>query len=221
MGSTWTKRVPRRCRDSSRPGECSCVSVHGANRLGGNSLLEAIVFGKIAGESASRFIREGGACTSSEREVADEARQFFERIAAVRRRDRGENIYQILNQLKAVMSEKAGIFRKEKTLREGLEALPALRDAYAGAFISGTCERYCQEMLAIIEFEYMLEVAKAILRGALAREETRGSHYRTDFPIRVDDGWLKHTILTSTEEGGRIEYRSVDVTKYSPEERKY
>jgi succinate dehydrogenase / fumarate reductase flavoprotein subunit len=202
-------------------GECACVSVHGANRLGGNSLLEAIVFGKIAGGAASRFVNAGGAGETSERAIGEESRKFYNKITAIRQRSTGENIFQILNRLKAVMSEKAGIFRKEKTLREGLREIPVLREAYERAFIFGTCSRFCQELLVHIEFEFMLDVAEAILLAALQREETRGSHYRTDFPVRDDTGWLKHTIMAWTEQGPRITHESVDVTKYKPEERKY
>ena len=202
-------------------GECSCVSVHGANRLGGNSLLEAVVFGKIAGESASRFVKGGGGRMASQRTMAGEARKFNEHIQAIRKRDRGENIFQLLNRLKSLMSETAGIFREAKTLHQGLDELPALREAYDRAFIFGTCNRYCQEMLVHIEFEYMLDVAEAILLSALKRTETRGSHFRTDHPKRDDANWLKHTILTRTDQGPRLDYRDVDVTKYKPEERKY
>ncbi len=202
-------------------GECACVSVHGANRLGGNSLLESIVFGKIAGESASLFIKEGGAGEASERAIGEESRRFLNKITAIRQKDRGVNIFQVLNQLKAVMSDKAGIFRKETTLREGLAEIPALRESYSHAFIYGRCQRFCQELLVHIEFEYMLDVAEAILLGALKREETRGSHYRTDFPVRDDAGWLKHTIMAWTEQGPRITYEPVDVSKYPPQERKY
>jgi succinate dehydrogenase / fumarate reductase flavoprotein subunit len=202
-------------------GECACVSVHGANRLGGNSLLDAIVFGKIAGQSASRFITGGGAAGSSERPIDDEARKFQDKVTTIRQRDHGENIFQVLNRLKVIMSEKAGIFRKEKPLREALEEIPALREASQKAYIFGAGPRYCQELLVHIEFECMLDVAEAILLGALKREETRGSHYRTDFPVRDDDHWLKHTLLTWTEKGPRIDYENVEIKKYKLEERKY
>lgn len=202
-------------------GECACVSVHGANRLGGNSLLDAIVFGKIAGESASRFIGDGGAAGLSGRAVEEESRAFSEKVAAIRRRDAGENVFRVLNRLKVLMSEKAGIFRKEKTLREAVEEIPGLREAGRQAFIFGAGPRYCQELSVNLEFEYMLDVAEAILVGALKREETRGSHYRTDFPVRDDASWLKHTLVTCTEKGPRVEYEDVEVTKYKPEERKY
>jgi len=202
-------------------GECACVSVHGANRLGGNSLLESIVFGKIAGQSLSRFLRDGGAGPVSERAIGEESRRFINKVTAIRQRDKGENIFQVLNRLKAVMSDKAGIFRKEQTLREGLAEIPALREASGKAFIFGSCHRFCQELLVHIEFEYMLDVAEAILLGALQRDETRGSHYRTDFPVRDDVGWLKHTLMTYTEKGPLITHEPVDVSKYAPQERKY
>jgi len=202
-------------------GECACVSVHGANRLGGNSLLDAVVFGKIAGESASRFIGDGGAAGLSGRAVKEESRAFSEKVAAIRRRDSGENVFRVLNRLKVLMSEKAGIFRKEKTLREAVEEIPGLREAGRKAFVFGSGPRYCQELLINLEFEYMLDVAEAILVGALKREETRGSHYRTDFPVRDDVSWLKHTLVTWTERGPGVEYEDVDVAKYKPEERKY
>jgi succinate dehydrogenase / fumarate reductase flavoprotein subunit len=202
-------------------GECACVSVHGANRLGGNSLLEAVVFGKIAGHSASQFVNEGGACEVSRRDIEDEAQQLETKVEAIMRRDKGENIFQVLNRLKIVMSEKAGIFRKEKTLREGLDEIPALREAYGRAYIFGSCQRFCQELMMHIEFGYMLDVAEAILLGALKREETRGSHYRTDFPVRDDEDWLKHTLMTLVDGVPLITYRDIDVTKYTPQERKY
>ena len=202
-------------------GECACVSVHGANRLGGNSLLDAIVFGKIAGESASRFVSAGGASDSAERPIDEEARRFQDKVAAIRQRTKGENIFQVLNRLKIIMTEKAGIFRKEAPLREALEEIPALREAGQKASIFGAGPRYCQEVLVNIEFECMLDVAEAILLGALKREETRGSHFRRDFPARNDKDWLKHTLLTWTEKGPRLDYEPLAPGKYKPEERKY
>ena len=109
----------------------------------------------------------------------------------------------------------------QPALTKNIKNIEILREAYHRAYIFGTCARYCQELLIHVEFEYMLDVAEAILLGALRREETRGSHYRTDFPVRDDQSWLKHTIQTWTEVGPRIVYENVDATKYKPEERKY
>jgi succinate dehydrogenase / fumarate reductase, flavoprotein subunit len=202
-------------------GECACVSVHGANRLGGNSLLEAIVFGQIAGREASRAIREGDDPVGAEKGVAEEARRFVARIAAIKSRSRGENVFKLLNRLKVIMSDKAGLFRKEKPLQDALVEIAGLREAFKEVFIFGTCERYCQELVTLVEFEYMLDIAEAIVFGALKREETRGSHYRTDFPVRNDNDWLSHTLLTRTDTGPRVSYRKVKADKYPPQERTY
>jgi len=202
-------------------GECACVSVHGANRLGGNSLLESIVFGKIAGESASLYLRSGPAEAGSDREMAETARSLMARMKSVHERKVGENVFQLLNRLKRSMSATAGIFRDAPTLLQGLEELAELRDAYRRVFIYGNCGRYCQEMVVLVEFEHMMEVAEIILLGALKREETRGSHFRTDFPKRDDASWLKHTIVTRSDKGPVISYRDVQIGRYTPQERRY
>jgi succinate dehydrogenase / fumarate reductase flavoprotein subunit len=202
-------------------GECACVSVHGANRLGGNSLLEAIVFGQIAGESASAYLRSGPAEVDGDRQTADAARSLTARMQGIHERRAGENIFRLLNRLKDLMSDTAGIFRDEPTLRRGLEDLAELREAYRRVFIFGNCGRYCQEMVVLTEFEHMLEIAEVILVSALRREETRGSHYRTDFPKRDDAAWLKHTIITRSDRGPAITYRPLATGRYAPQERKY
>ncbi|HEX2694850.1 MAG TPA: FAD-binding protein, partial [Acidobacteriota bacterium] len=202
-------------------GECACVSVHGANRLGGNSLLESIVFGKIAGESASRYLSGTLGETAGDRETAEAGRALLARMHSIRERRIGENVFHLLNRLKRLMSDTAGIFRDAGRLRRGLEDLAELRESYRRVFIFGTCVRYCQEMVVLVEFEHMLEIAHVILLGALMREETRGSHFRTDFPARNDASWLKHTIVTWTERGPDVSYRDVQIGRYAPQERKY
>jgi len=202
-------------------GECACVSVHGANRLGGNSLLESIVFGRIAGESASIYLRGGPSEVGGDREIAETARALMSRMRSVHERDVGENVFQLLNRLKRLMSNAAGIFRDAPTLSRGLEELAELRDAYRRVFIYGNCGRYCQEMVVLVEFEHMVEVAEVILLGALKREETRGSHFRRDFPKRDDASWLKHTIITRSDKGPVVTYRDVQIGPYAPQERKY
>jgi succinate dehydrogenase / fumarate reductase flavoprotein subunit len=202
-------------------GECACVSVHGANRMGGNSLLDAVVFGKIAGESASAYVR-GSHLPEPDREGAgEEARRLSERLRMFRGRKVGENIYQLFNRLKVLMSENAGIFRTGQKLQEAIEEIHELREAYHRAFIFGPSVRFCQELIVIVEFESMLDISEIILLGGLLREETRGSHYRRDFPVRFDDTWLKHTIVTRTEKGPAVSYREVKLGKYEPKERTY
>lgn len=202
-------------------GECACVSVHGANRLGGNSLLDAVIFGKIAGRSASEFVQGEEKAPEYDRVVLGEALALQKKVEKLVSLDSGENIYRLLNRLKLVMSEKAGIFRDRKTLESGLVELAELRERYQRAFIFGTCLRYCQEFVTIVEFDSMLDIAEVILRGALNREETRGSHFRTDFPSRNDSDWLKHTLAEYTPDGPRFGSKPVKLGKYEPRERTY
>ncbi|MCX6563684.1 MAG: FAD-dependent oxidoreductase [Candidatus Aminicenantes bacterium] len=202
-------------------GECACVSVHGANRLGGNSLLDAIVFGKIAGVSASKFINEGGFSGSRDAEITAEAKTLNDQFESIRKRDKGHNVYQLLNDLKILMGDKAGIFRDGKQLQEGLDGLSRLKEASRDAYIYGSCTRFCQEFVTLIEFKYMTDLAETILLGGLKRTETRGSHFRTDFPKRDDDNWLKHTLASYSDKGPVLSYRTVNVDKYKPQERKY
>jgi succinate dehydrogenase / fumarate reductase flavoprotein subunit len=202
-------------------GECACVSVHGANRLGGNSLLEAVVYGKIAGESASAYVKGAHLPDVSERDMAADSQKLNERFSRIRGRREGTNVFQLLNRLKILMSDKAGVFRKETDLRSALEEIRQLREDYAKSFIYGSCGIYCQELVVMVEFESMLDIAEVIVLGGLLREETRGSHYRTDCPIRNDDLWLKHTLARWTEKGPEIGYGEVTIGKYQPTERTY
>ena len=202
-------------------GECACVSVHGANRLGGNSLLDSIVFGKVAGQSVSKWLAGGGFAGAKDAEVEASARKLMSGFASVSKRDKGHNVYQLLNDLKILMSAKAGIYRDAKQLQEGIDGLAAIRESYKDAYISGSCTRFCQEFITLVEFSAMMDLAEIILRGAHQRTETRGSHFRTDFPARDDASWLKHTLATSTDKGPVFSYRSVAVDKYKPQERKY
>jgi succinate dehydrogenase / fumarate reductase flavoprotein subunit len=202
-------------------GECACVSVHGANRLGGNSLLDAIVFGKVAGVSASAFINGGGFAGPKDAEITAEAKKLNDQFETIRKRDKGHNVYQLLNDLKILMSEKAGIFRDGQQLQEGLDGLAGLREAYKDAYIYGSCTRFCQEFITLVEFVYMMDLAETILLGGLKRTETRGSHFRTDYPTRDDVNWLKHTLASYSDKGPVLAYRTVNVDKYKPQERKY
>jgi succinate dehydrogenase / fumarate reductase flavoprotein subunit len=202
-------------------GECACVSVHGANRLGGNSLLDTVVFGEIAGEEASRFVRGSSGVGESEKHLLEGALKTKSNVEEWKSRTSGERIHLLLNDLKVVMSDKAGIFRNELELSEGLERIRELRERYEKIRLFGHSYRYSQELVNILEFDHMLDLAEVITLGALNRKETRGSHFRTDFKKRDDAGWLKHTLISWEEEGPKIEYKEASITKYEPEERKY
>ncbi|UCE42500.1 MAG: FAD-binding protein [Candidatus Aminicenantes bacterium] len=202
-------------------GECACVSVHGANRLGGNSLLDTVVFGKVAGEEASRRMKNLSGSKKAEKLLQDEVVKLKSRITAWQSRDSGIKVHRLLDRLKNIMSDRVGIFRNKKELAAALQEIAMVRDDYKEAYISGDCLRYSQELVNIIEFASMLDLAEVITLGGFNREETRGSHFRTDFPKRNDKDWLKHTMVKY--EGGKpcISYADVKIDKYEPKERKY
>jgi len=202
-------------------GECACVSIHGANRLGGNSLLDTVVFGKIAGEEASNYVRGSKRQDSGEKILLEEALKEKKRIDEWGKKDSGVKVHLLLNTLKTVMSESVGMFRDKKALQEALEKIRELKEDYKRVYISGKCLRFCQELINIFEFESMLDLAEVIAFGALRREETRGSHYRLDFKERNDRDWLKHTLVTWKEDKPQVSYEKVDVSKYEPKVRKY
>jgi succinate dehydrogenase / fumarate reductase flavoprotein subunit len=202
-------------------GECACVSVHGANRLGGNSLLDTVVFGKIAGREASNFVSGLERKDGNEKHMLDEAAAEKAKVDTWLSRSGGKMAHHLLNDLKIVMSDKVGIFRTKKDLEEALEAIRGIREDYGRAFISGKCLRYSQAIVNLIEFGYMVDITEVITLGALLREETRGSHYRRDFTKRDDAAWLKHTLISLKDGKPDVSYRGVQITKYQPQERKY
>ena len=202
-------------------GECACVSVHGANRLGGNSLLETVVFGKIAGEEASRRVKHLRSVAKAEKILLDEVLKLKSQIELWRSKDSGIKVHRLLDRLKNIMSDRVGIFRNRNDLSEAMEEISMAREDYKKVFISGKCLRYSQELVNIIEFQSMLDLAEVITLGALNRDETRGSHFRTDFPKRNDKDWLKHTLVTLKDKKIQIDYKEVELGKYEPKERKY
>lgn len=202
-------------------GECACVSVHGANRLGGNSLLDTVVFGKIAGEEASKFVSGRERTNGNEKALLEKAVEVKRQTDEWLERNAGERVSQVMNKLKVVMSEKVGLFRNRKDLAEGLEIIRELKEDYKKIYLAGKCLRYSQELVNVSEFESMLDLAEVITLGALNREETRGSHSRLDFTKRNDKDWLKHTLVSWKDDGAHISYKDVIISKYKPAERKY
>ncbi|GAH35412.1 unnamed protein product, partial [marine sediment metagenome] len=194
-------------------GECACVGVHGANRLGGNSLLDTVVFGKISGDEASVYVKGSEGTDSSEKILIEEALEVKARIEEWEKRNSGERVHRLLGRLKVVMSERVGIFRKKKDLTEALTKIYELKEDYERVYLSGKCLRYSQELVNLIEFDSMLDLAEVITLGALNREETRGSHYRLDFKERNDKDWLKHTLATWKEGKPQISYAGVNINK--------
>jgi len=201
-------------------GECACVSAHGANRLGGNSILETIVYGKRAGEAALKYVkgRESG---PSRRAVEEALERCTELVEGLRTADGSEDPAAIREEMTKVMFDKVGIFRDAENLKAAIETLVELKERYRNLRLSYRGKRYNLDLARAWELGGMLEVAEVIARGALLREESRGSHARTDFTERDDENWLKHTLAYRTDDGPRFDFKEVIITKYQPQARRY
>jgi succinate dehydrogenase / fumarate reductase flavoprotein subunit len=198
-------------------GECACVSVHGANRLGTNSLVDILVFGRRGARHAAQFIKQNDwaplppRADERARELVDHAMSGAgtERAAAIR------------DALQDEMMDKAGVFRDAKTLGRMPEKLRELRERYSKVKLEDRGAKYNTELLEVIELGGMIDLAETLVAGALARQESRGAHSREDFPKRDDPNWLKHTLAYQTPKGIELRYKPVTITKFEPKERKY
>jgi succinate dehydrogenase/fumarate reductase flavoprotein subunit len=202
-------------------GECACVSVHGANRLGTNSLLGASVFGRRAGVAIADFVKGGAELRPVSGDPAGRQRQ---RIQTLKDNPGDENVEAIAQELKQTMSDLCGIYRDDDKLRTAQKIIKELQARFKNARVMDKSSRFNTDILAAIETEHLLTFSEVIVDGALDRKESRGAHFRTDFPRRDDENWLKHTIAHKDEDGTPVlSYKSVyiDWEKYPPQERKY
>jgi len=201
-------------------GECACVSVHGANRLGGNSLLETVVFGMRAGRRASQESEKRK--TAFQKHIFQESLMAFQTNLDERLNRRGEeSCFRLRDELKSLMTAQVGIFRKESDLRSAKEKIKELQERSKQVEIKQKGLAFNYEWIQYLELEGMLHVAEVIVEGSLARKESRGSHFRLDHPDRDDEHWLRHTMAYNTPSGPRLEYKEVTITKYPPEKRTY
>ncbi len=198
-------------------GECACVSVHGANRLGGNGLLETIVFGRRAGEAASARAR-------SERQIdfSDSEKKFQEeRIRALLSRRQGERVDALREAIGEVMASHFGIVREEGRMAEGFSRLADLKEQLPQVALMDRGKKFNTELIDLLQLESIAELSLIIGAAARARKESRGAHYRSDFPRRDDQNFLAHTLIRRSDEGPRLDYLPVAITRYPPAERQY
>jgi succinate dehydrogenase / fumarate reductase flavoprotein subunit len=198
-------------------GEAACVSINGANRLGANSTAECLVWGKFTGAEAAKYASGRSLQSPPGEEVLLEEKRIFDGIY----HGKGEtNPYEVRDALQKVMAKDAFVFRTGEGLSE---ALRTIRELKAKDFLH--CEDksrvYNTNLTDVLEVESMLAVAEVVVAGALARTESRGAHFRRDFPKRDDKNWLKHTLAYPGTDGPRLEYSPVTITKYQPAERHY
>ncbi len=199
-------------------GECACVSVHGANRLGGNSLLETIVFGARAAKHAVGYIKSVGSVRQSERTLKSET----DRIAGILARTGGERHSAVRKKMNAVMSDNVFIFRSQGELETAVQGLREVREAAKTMTVMDKSKTFNTDLVGLLETEFLVDISQTIALGALNRTESRGAQARTDFPDRNDEKWLVHTRMHYTDADPKPDYdRKVTFTKYQPEVRSY
>ena len=202
-------------------GECACVSINGANRLGSNSLTELLVFGRRAGTAAAQFALENTVLDTAllELQASDEQerirRNFFCKDGGT------ERIFTLRKEMNETMETSVGIYRSEKSLRETRDKIKELKDRFSNINMEDKSLNFNTELTTALELEFMLDVAETIVYSALERTESRGSHQRTDFPERDDEKFLKHSLVYQGDDEPRIDYKDVVITKWPPGERVY
>jgi succinate dehydrogenase / fumarate reductase flavoprotein subunit len=199
-------------------GEVACVSVHGGNRLGANSLLDTLVFGGRSGSHAARGAK-GMALPAVEGDPVDEEAKRLRKLVELERT--GRRVSEIKAELGATMDKYVAVFRDEDGLRQALEIVERLKEEAQTVAIDDKGTVFNQDLLGALELGYMLENAEATVVSALERKESRGAHYRTDFPERNDDDWLKHITTSVNGQSPEVDYSEVTLTQWQPEERKY
>ncbi|MBF0126470.1 MAG: FAD-binding protein [Magnetococcales bacterium] len=204
-------------------GEAACVSVHGANRLGGNSLLDTIVFGKITGRHCSDWVKERALREFAPSEV--DAVQTA--LDALRNRpDAGVRPYALHHRMAEAMNLHCGVFRTPESMQEGVDQLPQLREDYQKIHLDDRSKEFNIDLVRAVELGHLIDLSECIMRGAVARQESRGAHSRTDFPDRDDAHWRKHTLSLWDEERRQVvlayeEVRTVGKEEYTPKVRSY
>jgi succinate dehydrogenase / fumarate reductase flavoprotein subunit len=201
-------------------GEVACVSVHGGNRLGANSLLDTLIFGRRSGEHAAA---RAASMPMPKVDAHAQLREDSERLESIIGRSRdGRRVSEIKNELGETMNRHAAVFRDEAGLQDALETIDRLKEETEKAWIDDHGTVFNQDVLGALELGYMVDCAQATVVGALERKESRGAQFRTDYPERNDAEWLKHIDISLDAEGApQVSYSPVTITQWQPEERKY
>jgi len=199
-------------------GECSCISVHGANRLGTNSTADCLVFGAVSGEEAAKYALSKSFREIPKDKVLEEEKRIFDGILG---KEGDERVPAIRDEMRKIMNDKVWIFRTGEELQEALKEIRELRKRFENIRVEDKGGAFNMGLIEALQLDFTLELAEVTVVSALARTESRGAHYMLDYPKRDDKNWLKHTLAYYTREGPRLEYIPVTITKWTPAERKY
>jgi succinate dehydrogenase / fumarate reductase flavoprotein subunit len=203
-------------------GEVACVSVHGSNRLGTNSLLDINVFGRRSGLAAAAFVKDAPLV-----EIAQDAAEGVVALIEGLRASKGtEKVAAIRTELQRTMDDNAGVYRNEQTLKQAYDDVKALQQRYRGVAVQDKGERFNTDLLEAVELGFLLDLAEVLVVGALNRKESRGGHAREDYQDRDDENFMKHTMAYREAEADgsyeiRLDWKPVVVTRYQPMVRKY
>jgi succinate dehydrogenase / fumarate reductase flavoprotein subunit len=198
-------------------GECACVSVHGANRLGTNSLLDLVVFGRRAGQHIGEYVKDVK-IPSVNGDVADMASGWIKQLTDGQTGPHGGHI---MEEMQTAMMEKVGIYRNGRDMQAVVDQIHNLLERYQKVRVQDTGRAFNTDLLELIELRNLLDVSLLTAASALNRQESRGAHSREDFPDRDDDNWLKHTLAYLDRDSVRIEYKTVDTSIWEPKPRTY
>ncbi|MBT8344780.1 MAG: succinate dehydrogenase flavoprotein subunit [Desulfofustis sp.] len=198
-------------------GECACVSVHGANRLGTNSLLDLVVFGRRAGLHIADYVKQA-AVPAVDESASAESQAFISRLT-----DGAEGPHggYITDEMQTTMMEKIGIYRNEKDMAAAVEEIKELRERYVTVRVQDTTKQFNTDLLELIELGNLLDLSLITAESALKRQESRGAHSREDYPERDDDNWLKHTLAYLEGNEVRLDFKEVDTSIWEPKPRSY
>jgi succinate dehydrogenase / fumarate reductase flavoprotein subunit len=199
-------------------GECSCISIHGANRLGTNSTADCLVFGAVAGEEAARKALSSSFREISHEKLLAEEKRVFDGILGS---EGSERVPLIRDAMRSIMNKKVWIFRKGDQLESALKEIRELKQKFKNIKVEDKSAPFNTGLTSAIQLDFMLDLAEVTINSALARTESRGAHSRRDYPKRDDENWLKHTLAYCTKEGPRLEYAPVTITKWPPAARTY
>jgi fumarate reductase flavoprotein subunit len=203
-------------------GEVACVSINGANRLGSNSLPELLVFGARAGLAAADYASQKKPLSPAIAAQGEDERERLHAFASQASNAKGRRLADVRDAMQKTMEEGAGIYRAASSLERSADTLRELHAAFADVVIDDRSQTFNTERVAALELSCMLDVATAIVTSALAREESRGAHQRTDFPARDDQRFLAHSLAHRQADGScRVEYVPVTITRWPPAERVY
>src|ERR671931_2251904 len=199
-------------------GECACVSVHGANRLGGNALMETITYGKRAGRHAAEWALANTTVEVPHSTEADAERELKRLLD----RAQGERPWKIRDELAQTMHENFGVFRREDQMEQQGELIGSLRERYAGVVVEDKGQIFNNDLTQALELGFLLDLADCMIVAGLARKESRGAHARPhDFPDRDDENYMRHTLVTWVDGRPQLDWKPVTVTKWQPQERTY